>query len=122
MKYTRNTNNQNTKQYVPINEIPPISSLNSQDSLIIYSGKEGTGLITIEGLIALLDIRYAKNENYDTNELLEAVEKIFNNSSKYDPSYVNVNREYIDNKLEDIKDEHTSEIIDAIEQLFNPKK
>ena len=122
MKYTRNTNNQNTKQYVPINEIPPISSLNNQDSLIIYSGKEGTGLITIEGLIALLDIRYAKNENYDTNELLEAVEKIFNNSSKYDPSYVNVNREYIDNKLEDIKDEHTSEIIDAIEQLFNPKK
>jgi hypothetical protein len=122
MKYTRNTNNQNTKQYVPINEIPPISSLDSQDSLIIYSGKEGTGLITIEGLIALLDIRYAKNENYNTNELLEAVEKIFNNSSKYDPSYVNVNREYIDNKLEDIKDEHTSEIIDAIEQLFSPKK
>jgi hypothetical protein len=122
MKYTRNTNNQNTKQYVPINEIPPISSLDSQDSLIIYSGKEGTGLITIEGLIALLDIRYAKNENYDPNELLEAVEKIFNNSSKYDPSYVNVNREYIDNKLEDIKDEHTSEIIDAIEELFSPKK
>ena len=122
MKYTRNTNNQNTKQYVPINEIPPISSLNSQDSLIIYSSKEGTGLITIEDLIALLDIRYAKNENYDPNELLEAIEKIFNNSSKYDPSYVNVNREYIDNKLEDIKDEHTSEIIDAIEQLFSPKK
>jgi hypothetical protein len=122
MKYTRNTNNQNTKQYVPINEIPPISSLNSQDSLIIYSGKEGTGLITIEDLIALLDIRYAKKENYDPNELLEAVEKIFNNSSKYDPSYANVNREYIDNKLEDIKDEHTSEIIDAIEQLFSPKK
>ena len=122
MKYTRNTNNQNAKQYVPINEIPPISSLDSQDSLIIYSVKEGTGLITIEDLIALLDIRYAKNENYDPNELLEAIEKIFNNSSKYDPSYVNVNREYIDNKLEDIKDEHTSEIIDAIEQLFNPKK
>ena len=122
MKYTRNTNNQNTKQYVPINEIPPISSLSSEDSLIIYSGKEGTGLITIEGLIALLDIRYAKNENYNPNELLEAVEKIFNNSSKYDPSYVNVNREYIDNKLEDIKDEHTSEIIDAIEKLFSPKK
>ena len=122
MKYTRNTDNNNTKQYVPINELGSISSLNNQDSLIIYSGKEGTGLITIEDLITLLDLRYAKNEIYNPNDLLNAIEKVFNNGSEYDPNYVNINKQYVDDKLKDIKDEHTSEIIKAIDELFNPKK
>ena len=122
MKYTRNTDNNNTKQYVPINELGSISSLNNQDSLIIYSGKEGTGLITIEDLITLLDLRYAKNEIYNPNDLLNAIEKVFNNGSEYDPNYVNINKQYVDDKLEDIKDEHTSEIIEAITNIFVPKK
>jgi hypothetical protein len=120
MKYTRKQNTPTGS--VSINKLEPLTTITEDTAILVYNPKEGTRLITIEDLIALLDIRYAKNQNYDANALVNAVDKIFNSNSSYDPNYVNINKQYIDDKIGSIASEHNEELIGIIDELFNPKK
>lgn len=122
MKYTCNKNNTDTSKYVSISELQHLLSLTNDTAILVYNPNEGTKVITIEDLIMLLDIRYEKNKHYDANALIDAVDKIFNANSQYDPNYVNINKEYINERLDYVKEEHNDELIKAIDGLFNPKK
>lgn len=120
MKYTRKQST--TTGSVPINKLDPLTTLTEDTAILVYNPREGTRLITIEDLITLLDIRYEKNKNYDSNALIEAVDKVFNSNSEYDPNYVNINKQYIDDKINSVTTIHNEELIGIIDELFNPKK
>ena len=120
MKYTRKQNE--ITGSVSINKLGPLTTLSNDTSILVYNPNEGTRLITIEDLITLLDIRYQKNQNYNANDLINAVDKIFNSNSEYDPNYININKQYIDEKIDSITSIHNEELIEIIDGLFNPKK
>ena len=120
MKYTRKQNTPTGS--VSINKLEPLTTITEGTAILVYNPKEGTRIITIDDLITLLDIRYAKNQNYDNNTLINAVDKIFNSNGSYDPDFVNINKQYIDDKIDSVTTIHNEELIGIIDELFNPKK
>ena len=120
MKYTRNS--EEIKSTVRINELGSLSSLTDQTAILVYNSTEGTKLLSLADLLVLLDLRYEKSKSYNANEVLEAIDKIFNSNSEYDPNYKNINKKYVDEQMENVKAEHNKELIDVIDNLFNPKK
>lgn len=121
MKYSRIKNN-NQSEVAPIDKLNHLTNISNKTSFLVYDMNNGTALIDIETLIALLDIRYEQRKYYEPSELIEAIDKIFDTNSEYDEKYINANKEFIEDRLEDIQVIHNKEIIDAIEDLFAPKK
>ncbi len=121
MKYSRTKNN-NQSEVAPIDKLNRLTNISNKTSILVYDINNGTALIDIETLIALLDIRYEQRKYYEPSELIEAIDKIFDTNSEYDEKYINANKDFIEDRLEDIQVIHNKEIIDAIEDLFAPKK
>lgn len=121
MKYSRTKNNSQS-EIAPIDKLNRLTNISNETSILVYDPNNGTVLIDMETLIALLDIRYEQRKYYDPSELVGAIDKIFDMDSKYDEKYVNINKDFIENRLEDVQAIHNKELIDAIEDLFAPKK
>ena len=121
MKYTRTTNNEQSEM-APIDKLNHLVNISDKTSVLAYDPNNGTVLISIETLIALLDIRYEQRKYYDSAELVKAIDNIFNMTGEYNEEYFNINKDFIEDRLEDVQATHNKEIIDAIEDLFAPKK
>lgn len=123
MKYTCGKIDTETNK--PISSLEDLINITDETKVLVCSPDEGVKLTSIGSLKALLDIRYAKNKHYDPNVLLNAIDTIFNSNSEYDPDFNNVNKKYIDDKVNSVIDLYyqdmesvKAELIEKIDELF----